>query len=165
MGSVLLEGPRQVRDVLDVRADLEDARRVTLTFDTYTHARNHFKDILDAAEDGRATVVNRDQRRTAVVDAARLQRALSVLSRGQVQVIAEPDGAWTIFLPGVPVAAQADEFDVAVADFVDGLRDYAEDWQDDLRLAPNHADNWGLVQFVALSSDDQLRDWVLGNDS
>lgn len=44
---------------------------------------------------------------------------------------------------------------------VDALRDYAEEWADRLRLAPNHADNWGLVQIVALSSDEQLRDWLL----
>lgn len=29
--------------------------------------------------------------------------------------------------------------------------------------APNHANNWGLVQLVSLSDDDQLRDWLVGS--
>ncbi|BCB87816.1 hypothetical protein [Phytohabitans suffuscus] len=35
------------------------------------------------------------------------------------------------------------------------LREYAEDWQERLLDAPNHAGNWGLVQLVSLSDDDQ----------
>jgi hypothetical protein len=27
----------------------------------------------------------------------------------------------------------------------------------------NHRDNWGLVQLIALSDDDQLRDWLVGS--
>jgi hypothetical protein len=44
---------------------------------------------------------------------------------------------------------------------IDALRDYAEAWTERLRLAPNHADNWGLVQIITLASDGQLRDWLL----
>lgn len=39
------------------------------------------------------------------------------------------------------------------------LREYAEDWEDHLKDAPNHADAWALVQLVKLSTDDELRDW------
>ncbi|MFC6009553.1 hypothetical protein [Nocardia lasii] len=38
------------------------------------------------------------------------------------------------------------------------------DWQDRLRLAANHRDNWGLVQLVCLSTDEQLREWLVGAD-
>jgi len=31
-----------------------------------------------------------------------------------------------------------------------------------LRHAPNHANNWGVVQFVYLSDDDELRTWIAG---
>ncbi|WP_218189266.1 hypothetical protein [Tersicoccus phoenicis] len=40
------------------------------------------------------------------------------------------------------------------------LRDYAEAWIDRLRTAPNHEQNWGLVQLITLSSDDQLASWL-----
>ncbi|WP_431927398.1 hypothetical protein [Nonomuraea jabiensis] len=45
---------------------------------------------------------------------------------------------------------------------VDALREYAEDWQDRLLDAPNHRENWGLVQLISLSDDDQLREWLVG---
>jgi hypothetical protein len=45
---------------------------------------------------------------------------------------------------------------------VDALREYADDWQERLLESPNHRENWGLVQLVSLSSDEQLRDWIVG---
>jgi hypothetical protein len=75
-------------------------------------------------------------------------------------VVAENDG-WSIFIPGLPVAADGTTLDEATEAMIDGLRDYVEEWADHLRLAPNHAENWGLVQIVALSSDEQLRNWLL----
>jgi hypothetical protein len=43
------------------------------------------------------------------------------------------------------------------------LREYAEDWQDHLLHAANHRENWGLVQLITLSSDEQLREWLTGS--
>ena len=76
-------------------------------------------------------------------------------------VVAEGCG-WSVFLPGLPLAAEGATFDEAIGEMVQVLREYAEDWQDRLRTAPNHADNWGLVQLIALSDDGQLRDWLVG---
>lgn len=44
------------------------------------------------------------------------------------------------------------------------LREYAEDWIDHLKNAPNHAGHWPLVQLVRLSTDEKLRDWIRGID-
>ena len=41
--------------------------------------------------------------------------------------------------------------------------EYAEDWQDRLLDAPNHVGNWGLVQLISLSDDNQLREWLVGS--
>ncbi|MCW2642256.1 MAG: hypothetical protein JWP76_4562 [Dactylosporangium sp.] len=62
------------------------------------------------------------------------------------------------------MAAVADgaTFDEAIDDLIDALREYAEDWQDRLLDAPNHGNNWGLVQLISLSDDEQLRDWLVG---
>jgi hypothetical protein len=68
--------------------------------------------------------------------------------------VAEGDG-WSVYLPGI--AADG----ATVEEMIDALRDYAEAWTERLRLAPNHADNWGLVQIITLASDGQLRDWLL----
>jgi hypothetical protein len=123
-------------------------------------AREHFKEILDAADDGRPATVTRDARRVAAVDADRLVHFLTSVRPAGAEVVAEND-SWSLFIPGLPVAADGATLDDAVAEMIDALRDYAEEWVDHLRLAPNHAENWGLVQIVALSSDQQLRDWLL----
>jgi predicted RNase H-like HicB family nuclease len=123
-------------------------------------AREHFKDILDAADDGRPATVTRDARRVAAVDADRLVHFLTRVRPSGAEVVAENDG-WSIFIPGLPVAADGTTLDEATEAMIDALRDYVEEWADHLRLAPNHAENWGLVQIVALSSDEQLRNWLL----
>jgi antitoxin (DNA-binding transcriptional repressor) of toxin-antitoxin stability system len=123
-------------------------------------AREHFKDLLDAAVDGRPALISRDQRRVAAVDADRFAHFLMSVRPSGAQAVAENDG-WSIFIPGTPVAAEGDTLDDAVDEMIDALRDYAEAWSERLRLAANHADNWGLVQIVAIASDEQLRDWLL----
>ena len=65
-----------------------------------------------------------------------------------------------MFIPGTPIAADGATLTEAVAEMVDALRAYAADWIDHLSTAPNHADNWGLVQLIVLSSDEELADWL-----
>jgi predicted RNase H-like HicB family nuclease len=131
-------------------------------YDSYTDARTHLKDLLDAAERGRVATVRRDARTTAFVDRERLRYFLSVVSPSRAQIVAE-DGGWSIFIPGLPLAADGASFDEALDEMIVALREYAEDWQDRLLDAPNHAGNWGLVQLVSLSDDGQLRNWLVGS--
>lgn len=80
----------------------------------------------------------------------------------RAQVIAEA-GGWSVFVPGLPAAADGATFDEAIAEMIVVLREYAEDWQDRLLDAPYHRHNWALVQLISLSNDDQLRDWLVGS--
>lgn len=130
-------------------------------YDSYTDARMHLKDLLDAADKGRVATVRRDTRTTAFVDRERLRYFLSMVSPSRAQVVAE-GGGWSVFIPGMPLAADGATFDEALDEMILALREYAEDWQDRLLDAPNHAGNWGLVQLVSLSDDGQLRDWLVG---
>lgn len=129
-------------------------------YESYTEARTHLKDLLDAAGEGRVATVRRDSGHAAVVDVERLRHHLSLVC-SKAEAVAE-SGGWSIFIPGLPVAADGASFDEAISEMVDALREYAEDWQDHLRTAPNHHDNWGLVQLIALSDDQQLADWLVG---
>lgn len=131
-----------------------------VNFGSAREARERFKDLLDAADEGRPATVIRDDRRVAAVDADRLVHFLTRLRPSGVRAVADGDG-WSLFLPGVPVAADGNTIEEAVEEMVDALRNYAEAWTERLRLAPNHEANWGLVQIITLSSDDQLRDWLL----
>ena len=132
-----------------------------LAFESYSEGRAHFKELLDAAESGRPALVRRDGNPSAVVDAERLRNVLADSLIVHPSVVAEA-GGWSVFLSGVPVAADGPSFDEALEEMVDALREYAEDWQDHLLHAANHRDNWGLVQLISLSDDDQLREWLAG---
>lgn len=131
-------------------------------YDSYTEARSHLKDLLDAAEQGRVATVRREAGHAAIVDVVRLRGYLSMVCPSQAQVVAEA-GGWSVFIPGLPLAADGPTFDDAIAEMVEVLREYAEDWQGRLRTAQNHADNWGLVQLIELSDDQQLTDWLVGS--
>ena len=131
-----------------------------LDLGSYGEARARLKDVLDAAASGRPVVVHRDRETAAVVDAERLRSALQRICP-HAQVVGEA-GGWSVFLPGVPVAADGSNLEEAVEEMVSALREYAEDWEDHLRHAPNHRENWALVQLVGLSDDRQLAGWLLG---
>jgi predicted RNase H-like HicB family nuclease len=130
-------------------------------YDSYTDARNKLKDLLDAAENGQVATVRRDAATVIVLDAERLRDFLASVVPSQAQVVQEA-GGWSVFIPGLPIAADGGTFEEAIAEMADALREYAEDWQDHLLHAPNHWKNWGLVQLISLSSDDQLREWLVG---
>ncbi len=130
-------------------------------YDSYSEARVHLKDLLDAAERGWVATVRRDSTSAAVLDAERLRHFLASVVPSHAVVVAE-GGGWSVFIPGLPVAADGPTFDTAIEEMVQALREYAEDWHDRLLDAPNHRGNWGLVHLITLSDDTQLRDWVTG---
>ncbi|MFD4405943.1 prevent-host-death protein [Nocardia sp. NPDC058499] len=130
-------------------------------YDSYTEARAHLKDLLDAAAQGQVATVRRDTEYAAVVNADRLRYALARLCPSRAEVVAE-NGGWSVFLPGLPVAADGATLDEALDETIEALREYAEDWQNRLRDAPNHRENWGLVQLIELSDNEQLREWLAG---
>ena len=105
--------------------------------------------------------MQRDSATTAVVDVERLRHFLTSRIPSRAQVVAEA-GGWSVFIPGLPVTADGSSFDEAIADMADALREYAEDWRQRLLDAPNHRDNWGLVQLISFSDDEQLRGWLVG---
>lgn len=143
-----------------VRADDHDGM-ASVHYDNYSDARAHLRQLLDAAARGQVATVRRDALTALVVDVGRLRHFLVSIVPSRAEVVAEA-GGWSVFIPGLPVAADGSTFDAAIDEMIDGLREYAEDWQDHLLDAPNHRDNWGFVQLIALSDDDQLRNWLVG---
>ena len=130
-------------------------------FDSFSEARSKLRCVLDAAREGLVTTVTRDNQRFVVVAAEALAQDLRRLLPSQAVVVAE-GGGWAAYIPGVPVHGDADTLDAAIDDLIDGLREYAEDWNDHLHPAPNHAQHRSLVELVELSDDEQLRAWLLG---
>ncbi len=130
-------------------------------YDRFTDARTHLKELLDAAEEGRPAAVVRQDRSTVLVDRPRFVRYLMALNAGRVELV--PDGdAWLAVVADSPISAEGDDAADAIDELIDAMREYAEDWSARLRLAANHEQNWGLVQLVDHSSDDELRAWIIG---
>lgn len=71
-------------------------------------------------------------------------------------------GGWSVFIPGLPVAADGRTLDAALAEMIDALREYADDWQDHLRAAPNHRQHRRLVELISQSDDARLRELLTG---
>jgi hypothetical protein len=131
-------------------------------FESYTDARTHLKNLLDAAAQGRVATVRRDANTTLLIDVDRFRDFLVSVVPSNAQVVPE-GGGWSVFIPGLPVAADGASFDEAINEMVDALREYAEDWQERLLDTPNHRDNWGLVNLIIFSDDAQLRNWLVGD--
>ena len=135
-----------------------------MTFLSYTETRQQLRSALNTADDGVPIGINRRDSRVVLVDLKLFQELLTSCPLvGRPEAVAESDG-WTVLLPGTPIAAEGDDFDHAIEEFIAALREYAEDWIARLRRVPNHAGNWPLVQLVRLSTDESLMDWVCGSD-
>jgi hypothetical protein len=141
---------------------LGQGSRKVLSYAKITDARAHLKDIYDSAQRGVPSVVQREQDAPIViVRADDFKRSLRALCAIEPQV-RFTDSSVSMWLPGLPVSAEGTDFETAEAGFIAALRDYAELWAEDLSDYPNHADNWGLVNLVMLSSDEELRAHAFG---
>ncbi|NNH69985.1 prevent-host-death protein [Nocardia uniformis] len=116
--------------------------------------------MLTTAEQGNVAVVSRKGKDSALVEVGRLRWLLShIISAHEPQIVRENNN-WVAYLPGLPLAVEEPDFDTAVNALIEAMREYAADWQDHLHAALNHRKNVDFVQFVELSTDDQLREWL-----
>jgi predicted RNase H-like HicB family nuclease len=132
---------------------------LAVDYPTFSEARKDLKRVYDVSESGRTVTLGRDNYVAAVVNADRLRDFFSRTVAPRVQAQFE-DGVWVAFMEGRPFVSEGATLEEAVADLLESLREYAEDWEDHLQAASNHADNWGLVQLINLSTDEQLTEWM-----
>lgn len=125
-------------------------------------ARDHWREILDRAEGGVVTVVRRTSP-VVIVPRQQMQAALRHLQPIDVQVSVGADHV-AMWLNGIPVHGEGPTYGDAECDFLDALVEYAEDWVQELRHAPNHRGNAALVTQVLMFADDrdELRELVFG---
>lgn len=130
---------------------------------SFAQAKESLETILDSSERGGLSVIGRPGRTLAVVvNGEKFRQFLAQTIGPNAQVVNQAD-LWTVCLPGLPFAAEATKLDDALADLIEALREYADDWEDQLHLASNHRENWALTQLVELSSDEQLIAWLTGS--
>ena len=128
-------------------------------YSSVSEARREFRTVLDSAERGKVVTINRNATVSAVVPAERLRSHLSKSVTPRTKVFME-NNHWVVLLEELPFVSEGTNVDDAIEDIILQLREYAEDWDARLRFAPNHEQNWALVQLVNLSSDTQLADWL-----
>lgn len=137
----------------------------TLSYAKITDARAAISDIYDSVE--RNLVVDITREDDAPVAVIRKDSLISLL---QAKCNLEPKvhfsdiGYVSIWLEGLPISAQADSLENAEFELIAALRDFSETWLEDLREYPNHRGNWALPTLVRLSSDEELRKLVFGNE-
>jgi hypothetical protein len=132
-------------------------------YSSYTEGRTHFKDLLDAAERDQVGQIERDGELTVILSGDRLRRLLAENNPANAEVVCV-DGLWSMYLSRYAgVMADGVSLDDVILATIEAVREYAKDWNDHLRAAPNHQHAWGMVQLSALCDDAQLRDWLLGD--
>lgn len=131
---------------------------LAVDYPTASQARAHLKDVLDSVEHGRTVTLRRDNLVTAVVSADRLRNDLFRTTVPGVSLLKE-NGRIVALMENRPFVSEGATVDDALDDLALTLREYAEDWEERLQYAPNHALNGPLVMLVKLSTDEQLTDW------
>ena len=131
-------------------------------FPTFTDARKRLRAVLDAAQAGLVTIVDRDEERFVVLSADHLREDLIRLCPAHAKVVAE-GGGWAAMVPGLPLHGDGATFDEALEDLIGAFREYAEDWNDRLYRAPNHRANRVVVELIEISTDEQLKDWLVND--
>lgn len=126
-------------------------------------ARDHFKELMDRAENGGVAVLRRKST-MVLVDRDLLDAALAAQHPFDVNV-SFTGGQTAMWIDGLPIHGVGDSYDSAEDDFLDALVEYAEDWISELRFAPNHRGNSGLVERVLMYAGkrDELRRMVFGD--
>lgn len=120
---------------------------------TVTEARRQLPSLLDKAQRGRWQLVGRRNRREVILaDADEIGTLLGVAYRFHPEVMINEDEA-SVWLPELNTHAVGSTVDEALNELADVMLEYAEDWEDDLRHAPNHRDNVGYVRRIELAGD------------
>lgn len=118
-----------------------------------TEARAQLPTLLDRVRHGRWQLIGRRGRAEAVIaDAAEVDALLATAWRFSPEVFVEA-GAVGVYLSELELHALGASLDEALAALADAMLEYAEDWEEHLRTAPNHRGRAGYVRRIQLAGD------------
>ncbi|MGO3146519.1 MAG: hypothetical protein ACTIJ6_02450 [Leucobacter sp.] len=125
-----------------------------------TEARTSWRDIMDSSARGLPVTIRRQDTVTAVTDAERLRQYFFKTLEPHTMTYVE-DGVHSLVLDGRGFTAEGSTLDAAIEDMVLQLREYQDDWALHYSSAPNHRSNWPLTMLLSMSTDTQLKDWLI----
>jgi prevent-host-death family protein len=118
-----------------------------------TEARQMLPSLVERARAGAWQLVGRRGRPEAVIaGASDLEEVLALAYRFHPEVILG-EGAAEVWLPELETHADAATLDEALTELADVMVEYAEDWQDHLRIAANHRPRAGFVRRIQIAGD------------
>lgn len=136
-----------------------------LEYRSISAARSAISEIYNTAERHLAVAITRENDApVAVIRQDHLKKALQALCLLEPQVRFSSDGVVSMWIEGLPVTGQGENFDVAGVDLIASLRDYAKTWIEELRDYPNHKNRWDVVNLVLLSNDEEMHAFLFGDD-
>ena len=130
-----------------------------------SEARNHWADLLDAAASGDWQRVEPLRREPVIVASQRqLSQLLELAAPFAPEVLYEDDGSVGIWLNEFDVYGVGDDLEQAAEDLLESVREYVEDWEEDLKQTVNHRDRIWHVRRVQLATDDEQLCGVIFGD-
>ena len=122
-------------------------------------ARANLKKVFDATDNGKSVTLGRGGEIVVALPAEKVRQYFAETIPANIEAEVTKDATW-LMSNTFGLHSEGTDIESALEDMVDVLREYAEDWEDHLYTAPNHADYWGLVQLIKLSTDTQLKEWL-----
>lgn len=131
-----------------------------------SEARNHWADLIEAADRGDWQRIEPLRREPVIVASQRhLRQLLGLAAPFAPEVLYEEDGSVAIWLNELDVYGLGDSLEEAAEDLLESVREYVDDWEEDLKHAVNHRDRIWHVRRVELAGDDeQLCRVIFGDD-
>jgi hypothetical protein len=137
----------------------------TLEYAKITDARIAISDIYDTVSrhlvvgiarenDAPVTVIRKDDLKSVLLSHCALEPKVHFSKAGQV----------SIWLENLPVSSQGNSLIEAEIELIESLRAYTQTWIEELREYPNHHKGWALPALVQLSDDNELRQFLFGNE-
>jgi prevent-host-death family protein len=118
-----------------------------------SEARRDFSTLVERASRGEWQLVGRRARAEVVLaDAAEISALLAAAFPFAPDVFIE-DESVGIYLNELDVHGVGATLEEAQEDLIDAVLEYVDDWQDDLRSAPNHRQRAGFVRRLELARD------------
>lgn len=130
-----------------------------------TEARAQLPTLLEKVRSGRWQLIGRRGRPEVVVaEAGEMEALLAPIFRFRPEVDID-EGDVGIYLYELDVHGVGGTLDEALADLAQAMLEYAEDWVDHLRHAPNHSQRAGYVRRIEIAGDTEGVETMLNSDA
>ena len=133
---------------------------LTVDYPTYSNAREHLKDVLDATARGRTVTVARDGELSVVVPVDRLRDYLYRTVAPRIRVVSAHDRVVAL-MEDRPFVSEGIDIDSALQDMTVSLREYAETGKSVSRMPPITPTRGRSCSSTKLSTDEQLLAWFV----